>query len=640
MRVDRKAWTVIFVAAILSCSKMENKEELRLNETQVILTASAEQPNNTKTVRQSDGQTFWMPGDQISLFYGSGDNGGSIFTSLVEEPQLISNFTGSIGVITGGNEIKEEDTFFWGLYPYDATASVQNAQVTTTLKTEQVAVQGSFPNKTFISLGRAPGLNMGFYNVCSGIKFSVSTEKIKSVTLRGNNNEKIAGKIVIGFGEDGKPLVKDYSEGATEVVLSAPDGEFFEVGKYYYLVTIPQVFEGGFTIRFDTVSKYAERTYTSKITLKRSIFGSLGDNIDKNLTWITKGVPFKDKNFEGMMLLRFDKNEDGVLSFEEAEEIDEINGFDWYFNSDADVSLSGIEYCKNLTRLNLDSRRINVYDLDLSAFPKLESLQSLVREVRFTGDPASFTLPSLKYLALQFTPVLDSDGQYRSRWEALNVKGSTQLISLSLTLGGYSEIIQDLTIFPNLKILEFGGDTRNSHLNVSLVSQSLEILTCGGSPVTGQEEYDSFDVSGCPSLKKLIWQGSKNITRIDVSNNHNLEELEAYGNITELLLPESIKTLWCPNNNLTSLDLSSCPSLEFLQCYGNSISSLNVSKNTKLTTLDCSPMPTLTYLYVGKNQTIDGITTNRNPELIPETTTILEDSETGGNEGTGEEPIG
>ena len=119
---------------------------------------------DTRTMRDDEGTVYWCKDDQISLFYGDGDEGGSVFTSTQEEDLVqVTNFTGTISVDT---DEEDGETYYWGLYPFLETASCDGTSVTTTLPSTQTAYAGSFASETQISLGRTQGLEddllMGF----------------------------------------------------------------------------------------------------------------------------------------------------------------------------------------------------------------------------------------------------------------------------------------------------------------------------------------------------------------------------------------------------------------------------------------------------------------------------------------------
>ena len=342
----RKLITAMMASIAIACT-VEQPEGLvsPLTEQSLTIKASWGDPE-TRTERAADGAVLWSPGDQISLFYGSGDNGGSCFTGQNTEPSKVVNFTGKIGVITGGNDVAVEDTYFWAIYPYNPTASCDGSSITTVLPSSQAAHADTFADDLFPSVGRSQGLVMGFYNICGGLKFTVSEEGIKSVTLQGHNNEIIAGLMTVGFDEAGQPVVQSVAECSESITVSAPAGETFEVGKAYYIVLVPTVFENGFTLTFS--KGYARATYdrTKKTTIRRSAFGGL-TTPDAGLEWEMICVPIPDANFKAYMIQNFDTNGNGELDFDEAESVTRIE-----VTTDNIETVEGIEYCKNLECLN------------------------------------------------------------------------------------------------------------------------------------------------------------------------------------------------------------------------------------------------------------------------------------------------
>ena len=202
---------------------------------EITITATSGEPN-TRTERAADGSVLWSPGDQISLFFGSGSDGGNVFTSQNTETARVAQFTGSIGVITGGNEVSMGNQYFWAVYPYNASASCDGTSITTILPSEQIATADTFADDLFPTMGRSTGLSMPFYNICGGIKFTVSESGITSVALQGNTGEQIAGTITACFDDNGLPTVAGITGGSDTITLSAPEGTTLQVGKAYYFV--------------------------------------------------------------------------------------------------------------------------------------------------------------------------------------------------------------------------------------------------------------------------------------------------------------------------------------------------------------------------------------------------------------------
>ena len=242
--------------------------------------------SETRTIRQEDdGSVFWNPGDEISLFFMRGENGGSKFTSQNTEVAEIAEFTGTISGITGGGENLTDDAYFWAIYPYSKENACENNSLITSIPKKQQGLVGSFADDTFVTVSRSTTVKMRFWNVCGGLRFTVSQSGIKSVTFRGNNDEVLAGKVRVEFNESNIPVVTEVIDGQKEITLVAPNDGEFEVGKLYYLVALPKALEGGFTMTFrktdGTVGVY---TRTTGVTLKRSIFGTVR-NLDAGLTF-------------------------------------------------------------------------------------------------------------------------------------------------------------------------------------------------------------------------------------------------------------------------------------------------------------------------------------------------------------------
>ena len=157
---------------------------------------------DTKTVRDENAKIYWTPGDAISLFYGSGTNGGSKFVAQNAAVALKTTFTGSITAVTGGSDIDDDENLFWGLYPYDKNASCDGQTVTMSIPSVQKGMEDTFAPGLAPSLGRSYKLTLSFRNIWSGFGFTVSEPGFKTVTFRGNGGEDLAGRAKIGIDEN------------------------------------------------------------------------------------------------------------------------------------------------------------------------------------------------------------------------------------------------------------------------------------------------------------------------------------------------------------------------------------------------------------------------------------------------------
>ena len=248
---------------------------------ETVITANQELSVPSRTCVEDGGtQVLWGPGDKISLFF-RGE--GAVFTSQNTSNAASATFTGELSTLAGVSDGAFGGDYLWGLYPYRADAVSDGSSVTTVLPSEQVGLAGSFAPQTHISLAAAESFNLDFYNITGGLRFSLTQSGVQSVTLKGADDEVLAGKVQLGF-LFGSPAIYQITEPATEVTLTAPEGGF-EPGKWYYIVTFPTDFPHGFTLTFNTSNAQAKLTTSSYRYTTRGCFGSIPD-ADKNLIFI------------------------------------------------------------------------------------------------------------------------------------------------------------------------------------------------------------------------------------------------------------------------------------------------------------------------------------------------------------------
>ena len=283
------------------------------------------------TVLDGGTQVYWEPSDEIKVFF-NGSSGR--FISQNTENATSATFTGTLPVVVGGNEGAGVTTKTWGLYPYRADAVLDGDVMVTTLPAAQTGREGSFAKNTNITLAHSEGYGLAFYNVCGGLRFSLTQEGIKRITFEGNNGEALAGKIKIAF-EDGVPVVSEVVAKDSVLTLTAPNGGTFQTGVWYYLSAIPGTLSGGYRMVFYKESESAKLTSTSSVRIKRGIFGSLAD-ADEDLVFKPTGggdepnpedvIQFADPIAKYACVEKFDTNGDGEVSYAEAAAATSLSG--------------------------------------------------------------------------------------------------------------------------------------------------------------------------------------------------------------------------------------------------------------------------------------------------------------------------
>ena len=269
----------VLLSAVLvvffSCSREVVMEEIQQDQT-LTFTASWAESDGTKTIVQSNGTSVWWDAaEEINVFRG--DQSGK-FTSTNSQPQAVVEFQGSLPA--GGSSAN-----YWAVYPYNAANTCDGESVTITIPSSQTAVEGSFDNKMFPSVATSSDFKLAFFNVCGGILFSVAHEGISSVTFKSNiSSQPLVGKVKVGFGSDGKPVIKSILDSSSEVTVNAPEGGFIP-GKYYFATLLPRTLNKGLTMTFKTIdNQEATLSLDRSLSIVRSRFGKL-DEKDKDLTF-------------------------------------------------------------------------------------------------------------------------------------------------------------------------------------------------------------------------------------------------------------------------------------------------------------------------------------------------------------------
>ncbi|MBR3075770.1 MAG: hypothetical protein IKH11_08495, partial [Bacteroidales bacterium] len=193
-------------------------------------TAYQEGAPKSKTIVQPEStKVFWEPGDDIKIFCG---NQSARFSSSLESQSQVAVFSGSF------SETVSESEGFWAVYPYSDEASFDGESITTVLPSMQVAREESFALGANITVACSNSNHLQFYNVVGGLRFTISEEGVKIITIESLTDERLAGSMKIRFVND-RPFVSEIMDGSSVITLSPPDGSAFKTGVWYYVSIIP-----------------------------------------------------------------------------------------------------------------------------------------------------------------------------------------------------------------------------------------------------------------------------------------------------------------------------------------------------------------------------------------------------------------
>ena len=262
---------ILFVAvfALTGCSQDEVAEPTFIPNADDVYYASFEEfGENSRTYIDENIKLLWHEDDRISLFR----------TTLNEQWK----FSGKTGDNAGGFEKVPSDEWVTGnpittsyaVYPYLADTRLSNDEVLQiVLPAVQTYAENSFGRgaNTMVAAAESssskflPFRNAGGYLV---VKLYGSDVAIKSIELKGNNNEILAGAATAEAQYGLLPLITMGAEGSTTITLNC--GEGVQVGASsaeatsFWLVVPPVTFEKGFTITITDVNGGIMTKSTSK----------------------------------------------------------------------------------------------------------------------------------------------------------------------------------------------------------------------------------------------------------------------------------------------------------------------------------------------------------------------------------------
>ena len=265
---------VIGVAAALlaACSTQELDIQTPVREEPTFF-ASFEQPvdEGTKVYATEDLLLRWTADDRVSIFNKNTYN-------------QQYKFAGATGDNSGGFDKVEGSEFVTGnaishvvsVYPYDAATRISESEtISLTLPAEQHYAENTFglgantmvsvSSDNFLQYKNVGGfLRVTLYGPCA----------VSSITLKGNNGEKLAGNATVTMPMDGDPSVQMAGDATDTITLICDSwvnlNSDSEKGTDFWFVLPPVTFSKGFTITVDTGRIPFKQSTSKSVTIERN----------------------------------------------------------------------------------------------------------------------------------------------------------------------------------------------------------------------------------------------------------------------------------------------------------------------------------------------------------------------------------
>ena len=210
--------------------------------------------DQSRTYVENNKYLRWHEDDRLTAFYGNTKNRQYKFNGMTGDNN------GSFSHVPSG-DLETGNTFdrIYAVYPYDETAAITDeGTISLTLPAVQLYAENSFGKgaNTMIAVTESrEDTFLAFKNACGYLKlklYNVDGATIKSIEVKGNNGEKIAGAATatIAFGE--APIVA-MADGATDTItIDCGDGVSLgttaETATEFWVVIPEMTFTAGFYI--------------------------------------------------------------------------------------------------------------------------------------------------------------------------------------------------------------------------------------------------------------------------------------------------------------------------------------------------------------------------------------------------------
>ena len=236
--------------------------------------ASIEQPvsADTKVYADANLRVLWNANDTISFFNQMTLNEMWGFTGVDgANSGYFDRLTTQVGT---GNDLD----FYCAVYPYDGSVAISNEGVMTlTLPAVQKYAANSFGRGANTMIGVSANPTFSFKNVGGFLSFKLYGDgvNVSSITLKGNNNELIAGEGTIPIALDSLPKITMSGTATKEITLvcNPPVAIGSSASAYteFFMVVPPTTFSAGFSVTItDDQGRRVSKVLNSSLEIKRS----------------------------------------------------------------------------------------------------------------------------------------------------------------------------------------------------------------------------------------------------------------------------------------------------------------------------------------------------------------------------------
>ena len=298
---------------------------------QEVVQTIADDPVFYATIENSgDPDTRVFVDDQLRVLWNADDR-VSIFNKTTYNRQY--RFDGEDGANSGAFKKVPSDDFVtsneleyvYSVYPYNENTSISNdGEITVYLPAQQTYRANSFGLGANTMIAITDEDELIFKNLCGyfAVKLYGENVAVSSITLKGNNNELLAGKATVVAQSGAAPTIQFDAENATKeltITFATPVtiGTTAETATTFWFVVPPTTFENGITLTVSGNDNCFFRKITSNtLEIKRNSLKKSGAL--QVIPLSNDPIQFADNKIKDKLVSAFDKNGDGEISYQEA----------------------------------------------------------------------------------------------------------------------------------------------------------------------------------------------------------------------------------------------------------------------------------------------------------------------------------
>ena len=410
------------VATMFAACVTDATEDVAVGvETSETLTVSFE---GDSRIQLQNGKTVWNEGDLVSVFYLSNANQKWQFQGKTGER------TGNLKRVSNAEATQELSNVVI-VYPYNENYYInpRTCNVRATLPATQHYLKDSYGLDGNILISASEYNQFSLKNVCGWLKVQLKGEGqvVKTITVKGNNGEQVAGQIYINStdatatlaAEMGTADEEENGTGGTlvfdetiinEVTLDCGEGVTLGAeATAFYIALPPQTFEKGLTIDIESIDgdKMTKSTENAIVIARNTIQPmavlecELPVQIQNNEIWYTTTdgalvEPYATDVFGANIVSNTYENGKGVIKF--SSNISSVGR--WAFRE-----------CSSLTSVTIPD---SVTSIGAAAFGKCSSLTSITipNHITSIGVQAFVSCSSLTSVIIPNSVTLIESGAF------------------------------------------------------------------------------------------------------------------------------------------------------------------------------------------------------------------------------------